>query len=102
MPDKAAEMFPLQPHGFRRTFAGKGPYFSFEQTQNAIRAEKINYNLDQGRRVFGDDGPETKGTEYEIAEAVEPMGNGIGVITKCGKYVTIYAHDMSDAVQKRP
>jgi hypothetical protein len=80
--------------------SGRGPYGSFQQTENAMRAERINTFLDQGTRVFGDDGQYGPGKEYEIEEAVEPLHYGIRVKTKCGSLVTIYAYDASDAKQK--
>ena len=80
----------------RQTFSGKGPCLSFEQCQNAMRAENINKELDQGRRVFGDDGPDVEGTWYEIDEALEPHGNGITVRTTTGKLMRIYSRDSSD------
>lgn len=86
----------------RRRFNGKGPWLFFEQAENAERAERINTWLDEGRRVFGDDGPDAPGKEYEIEEALEPHGNGISVLTKCGKTVKIYSMDASNAVQNRP
>jgi hypothetical protein len=76
---------------------GQMPYTSFEQCRNAMRAEQINVALDEGKRVFGDDGPDAEGTWYEIDEAVEPHGNGITARTKCGKYVKIYSYDTTDA-----
>jgi len=76
----------------RKTFSGKGPYFYFEQVQNAIRAERINYMLDSGLRVFGDDGPDEPGVWHEIDEAIYPHANGIDVRTKDGKTVRIYAY----------
>jgi hypothetical protein len=76
-----------------------GFYTSFEACQNAMRANNINKMLDEGRRVFGDDGERTKGKEYEIEEAIEAYGNGIQVKTKCGKLILIYAYDASDAKQ---
>lgn len=83
----------------RKRFAGKGPYLSLEQCQNAIRAERINVMLDAGKRVFGDDGPEVKGTEYELEEAIKPLDNGILCRTKCSKEVTIFGYDASDKRQ---
>ena len=69
-----------------------------------MRAETINKYLDEGTRVFGDDGIEGPGTEYEIEEAIEPLSHGIRVKTKCGKEVTIYAYDASEnrQTQKPP
>lgn len=84
----------------RRRFSGCGPYLTFEQCENAMRAERINTALDDGKRVFGDDGPNVPGTEYEIEEALTPHANGISVKTKCGKVVTIYSMDMGDARQQ--
>lgn len=80
----------------RRRFSMGGPYFSFEQTENAMRAERINKLLDEGIRVLGDDGPDSEGTWHEIEEAVIPYGNGIDVRTKAGKIVRIYSMDASD------
>lgn len=88
----------------RKRFAGAtGPlagfYTSFEQCENAMRAERINRMLDEGKRVFGDDGPDAPGNWHEIDEALTPHGNGITVRTKAGKLVKIFAYDASDARQ---
>lgn len=85
----------------RAKFSGK-MFTSFEQTENAMRAERINELLDSGTRVFGDDGPDSEGTWHEIEEALTPYGNGIGVRTKAGKIVRIYAYDATpEAAVKR-
>jgi hypothetical protein len=83
----------------RKTFSGKGPYFYFEQAENAMRAERINKMLDSGLRVFGDDGPDKPGNWHEIEEAIEPHSNGISVKTKSGTIVKIFAYDASEARQ---
>lgn len=90
----------------RKRFSGAtGPaygfYTSFEACQNAMRAEKINLMLDEGRRVFGDIGEDEPGEEFELDEALEPHGNGITCRTKCGKTVRIYSYDASDKRQTK-
>ncbi len=93
----------------RRRFSGKaadhpgtmfGFWTSFEQCENAMRAERINIMRDEGKRVFGDDGPNAPGNWHEIDEAITPHGNGIDVRTIDGKTVRIYAYDASEARQK--
>jgi hypothetical protein len=87
----------------RRTFdlgSGRGPFTTFEQCQNAIRAQRINEFLDAGHRVFGDDGPDKEGVWHEIDEAVRPHANGIECRTKAGAVVRIYSYDASDGAAK--
>lgn len=84
----------------RQRFNGK-LFFSFEATENGMRANRINEMLDAGNRVFGDDGPDAPGKWHEIEEAVTPHGNGIDCRTKDGKVVRIYAYDATtDAAKK--
>ncbi len=68
-----------------------GVYLSFQEARNAIRAHHLNVMLDEGVRVFGDDGPDEEGTWHEIEEATLPRPDGIQVTTKDGKSITIYA-----------
>lgn len=82
----------------RRVFDGR-TYFTFQQCENAMRAQRINAMLDAGTRVWGDDGPDEKGTEYELDEAPEPHSHGITCRTKCGRNIKIFAYDASDSRQ---
>ncbi len=91
----------------RKTFSGsKGPvlgfYTSLQMTQNAMRAERINKMLDEGLRVFGDDGQNAPGKWHELDEALTPQDYGIDCRTKDGKTVRIYGYDGSEKRQKEP
>ena len=77
----------------RRRFDGN-TYFSFEQTENAIRATRINELLDAGKAVVGDDGPDSPGKEHELDEAIQPHANGIDCRTKAGEVVRIFAYEV--------
>lgn len=82
----------------RQRFSGK-TYLEFHQAENAMRCERINEALDEGKRVFGDpvaDPPTPEQEWAEVDEAVQPRSHGLAVRLKDGKVVTIYAYRIED------
>jgi hypothetical protein len=80
----------------RRSFSGL-TYFSFEQTEMAMKATWINEWLDAGKAVVGllaraeDGGPKEYG---QIEEAIQPRTDTIECRMADGTIRTIYGYKM--------
>lgn len=75
----------------RRNFSGLTS-LTYQESANAARAQTINDLLDDGVRVFGDDGPDAESTWHELVEALTPRCDGIDCRTIDGTIVRIYAY----------
>lgn len=84
----------------RPRFSGKGPYLSFQACEAAMRAERINIMLDEGKRVVATTGPEDAEIKQEITEA-RPRSTDVEGKTLTGEWTQIFGYDGGDKVQVR-
>ena len=98
--DAEAMGLDVPPANQRPRFSGKGPYLSFEACEAAIRAERINVMLDEGRQVIATTGPEDNEVEQEITEA-RPRGTTVEGKLADGEWVQIFGYKAGEKVQSQ-